>query len=280
MISIRFKGWLWYILIGVVALGLSLWLFVLNSMRHLPWQSSAFDTEMPKSLPPVGRNGVLIFSKTNGFRHKSIEAGIAAINKAGAKNGWDVHATENGAMINLDYLPHFKVVIFLSTTGEILTKTQKKAFENYIENGGGYAGIHSASDTEHCWAWYGTLLGTFFRDHTLLPYHLPEAEIITENMSHPVNRGLPARWNKVDEWYNFNESINGKKGFQVLLSLNEASYPSFWHKMNGDHPISWTHQIKKGRMFYTAIGHNAETFTDQNAMQHIMGGIAWAGGFE
>jgi hypothetical protein len=92
MISIRFEGWLSYILIGVVALGLSLWLFVLNSMRQLPWQSPLLDTEMPKSLPPVGRNGVLIFSKTNGFRHESIEAGIAALKKAAAKQ-WDCCST-------------------------------------------------------------------------------------------------------------------------------------------------------------------------------------------
>jgi hypothetical protein len=280
MIATRFKGWLPYLLIGIFALGLSIWAYILYSMRQLPWQSPVFDTEIPKSISPVNANAVLIFSKTNGFRHQSIEAGISAIKIAGKKNGWDVHATENGAMINPGYLRQFKVVIFLSNTGEILTHSQKSVFENYIENGGGYAGIHSASDTEHGWAWYGKLLGTFFRDHTLLPYHLPEAEIITENLAHPINRGLPARWNKVDEWYNFRESVRRKEGFQVLLGLNEDSYPSFWHKMNGDHPISWTHRMKKGRMFYTAMGHNAETFTDQIAMQHIIGGIAWAGKLE
>ncbi|WAC14750.1 ThuA domain-containing protein [Dyadobacter pollutisoli] len=266
-----------YLLPGILTLCLSLGAYVLHSMRMLPWQSPVFDTALPATLPLTGAHAVLIFSKTNGFRHESIEVGIAAFKKAGLENGWDVHATENGALINSDYLHQFQVVVFLSTTGEILTPAQKSAFEKYIENGGGYAGIHSASDTEHGWAWYGKLLGTFFRDHTFLPLHLPEAEIITENAAHPANRGLPGRWTKADEWYNFKENIRKNEGFQVLLSLNDGSYPSFWYKMNGDHPISWTHRVGKGRMFYTAMGHHADTFSDPTAMRHMIGGIAWAG---
>ncbi|MEO6287532.1 MAG: ThuA domain-containing protein [Dyadobacter sp.] len=277
MIAKLLKSRLLFLFTSIFVFCLSLWAYALHTMRQLPWQSPLFDTEIPKFISPVHSNAILIFSKTNGFRHESIEAGITAIKKAGEKKGWDMHTTENGALINPGYLRQFKVVVFLSTTGEILTGSQKLAFENYIENGGGYAGIHSASDTEHGWAWYGKLLGTLFRDHTFLPYHLPDAEVITENVNHPANRGLPTRWNKTDEWYNFNENIRGKENFEVLLSLNEKSYTSFWHKMNGDHPISWTHRMKKGRMFYTALGHNAETFIDSIAVKHIMGGIAWAG---
>ncbi|MCF2505374.1 ThuA domain-containing protein [Dyadobacter sp. CY107] len=220
--------------------------------------------------------GILIFSKTNGFRHHSIEPAIAALTKECANKGWEVCATEDAGYIDSTHLRHFKVVVFVSTTGEILNHQQKIAFEKYIENGGGYAGIHSASDTEHHWQWYGNLLGTLFRDHTFLP-HMPEAELITENIAHPINQGLPKKWRKVDEWYNFQQNIRGKPGFQVLLSLNENSYNSIWRKMNGDHPISWTHQMPHGRMFYTALGHNAQTFSDPNAMQHIIGGIRWAG---
>ncbi|WP_051664135.1 ThuA domain-containing protein [Dyadobacter crusticola] len=222
-------------------------------------------------------NSILIFSKTAGFRHSSIEAGITAIKAECARRDWDVHATENAALINSTYLPHFKVVVFLSTTGEILTTTQKQAFEMYMKNGGGYAGIHSASDTEHHWDWYGQMLGTRFRDHTFFPVHTPHAELITEAPDHPSTSGLPARWQKEDEWYNFEENVRGKAGFQVLLSLNESSYPSIWRKMDGDHPISWTHAAGKGRMFYTALGHHASTFTDPDAMRHIIGGIQWAG---
>ncbi|MCF0062646.1 ThuA domain-containing protein [Dyadobacter chenwenxiniae] len=222
------------------------------------------------------QKSVLIFSKTNGFRHHSIEPAIAAITKECVSNGWEVFATEDAAYIDSTHLRNFKVVIFLSTTGEILNNQQKTAFENYIENGGGFAGIHSASDTEHDWPWYGSLLGTFFRDHTFLP-HIPEAELITENIAHPINRGLPRQWRKADEWYNFQQNVRGKPGFQVLLSLNENSYRSVWRKMNGDHPISWTHELRRGRMFYTALGHNVQTYSDPNALRHIMGGIRWAG---
>ncbi|NIJ54534.1 ThuA domain-containing protein [Dyadobacter arcticus] len=235
------------------------------------------DAPMPESIQSAGQDNVLIFSKTSGFRHKSIEPAIAAIRKACVQNGWDVQVTENAAMINSKYLAHFKVVVFLSTTGAILSPSQKTDFEKYIENGGGYAGIHSAGDTEHHWPWYRTLLGTLFRDHTFFPTHIPDGELLTESPAHPANQGLPARWHKADEWYNFQDNIRGKPGFEVLLSLNEKSYSSIWYKMDGDHPISWTHSVEKGRMFYTALGHNKETFTDDNAMRHIMGGIKWAG---
>ncbi len=256
-------------------------LFGMYVTRQLPGQEPVFDTVRPADPGQVGEKGVLIFSKTNGFRHESIEPGIDALQKAGKKKGWDVRTTENGAFFNDDYLRRFKVVVFLSTTGDILTADQEKAFERFVENGGGYVGIHAASDTEYSWDWYDHLLGTHFRDHPLFPEHTPEAEIITDTRTHPTTKHLPAKWRKVDEWYNFKQSVRGKDSIQVLLTLNEASYKATLPKaMGGDHPISWTNTVRKGRVFYTGMGHTNETFTDPNAMPHIVAGIDWAGRFE
>lgn len=252
--------------------------YVLYDIRKLPWQKSKFDTVFAASPVIYQKNNVLIFYKTNGYRHQSIKAGIEAITNAGVRHGWHIQATENGASFNSEYLNSFKVVVFLSTTGDILTPQQKKAFEQYIENGGGYAGIHSASDTEHEWVWYDKLLGTHFKSHTLFPRHIVDAEIITEIKEHIATRHLPKYWTKEDEWYNFKNNVRRKDNIQVLLSLNDESYLSIFPKSMGiDHPISWINVIGKGRIFYTAMGHNAETFTDQNALQHIIGGIQWAG---
>ncbi|GAB3985454.1 hypothetical protein GCM10028807_00740 [Spirosoma daeguense] len=248
--------------------------------RQLPWQKPVFDTLRPADPGAVGDKGVLIFSKTNGFRHKSIEPGLEALKKAGKEKGWDVRTTENGAFFNDDYLSRFKTIVFLSTTGDILTSEQEKAFERFIENGGGYVGIHAASDTEYSWDWYDHMLGTHFRDHPLYPEHTPEAEIITDARTHPTTQHLPERWRKKDEWYNFKQSVRGKDRIQVLLTLNEDSYKAtFPKKMEGDHPISWINTIGKGRIFYTGMGHTDETFTDKNAMPHIVAGIEWAGRF-
>ncbi|GAB4011391.1 hypothetical protein GCM10028808_24820 [Spirosoma migulaei] len=249
--------------------------------RQLPWQKPVFDTERPADPGTVGPKGVLIFSKTNGFRHESIEPGIEALKKEGKARGWDVRTTENGAFFNDDYLSKFKTVVFLSTTGDILTPEQEKSFEKFIENGGGYVGIHAASDTEYGWDWYDHMLGTHFRDHPLYPEHTPEAEVITDVRNHPTTKHLPAKFRRADEWYNFKQSVRGKDSIQVLLTLNEATYKATWPKaMGGDHPISWTNVIGKGRVFYTGMGHMNETFTDKYAMPHIVAGIEWAGRFE
>ena len=254
--------------------------YAMHAMRWLPWQKPVFETAIPANCVAKTPNAILVFSKTNGYRHASIEAGVEAIQEEGKKRGWGVVATENGAYFHEICLKSYRAVVFLSTTGDFLTDAQQRAFEKYIENGGGYAGIHSASDCEYDWKWYGTLLGTRFRSHTFLPYPIPEAEIVTEPREHPAIEGLPARWPKKDEWYNFHESVRGKPGFQVLLTVDESTYPAFWPRaMDGDHPIAWSRSVGKGRMFYTAIGHNSSTYSDPTSMKHIMGGIAWAAGF-
>lgn len=122
---------------------------LLYSVCTLPWQKPVFDTARPADPGTVGEKGVLLFSKTNGFRHESIEPGIEALKKAGKKKGWDIRTTESGAFFNDVYLKRFKVVVFLSTTGNILTPEQEKTFEKLVENGGGHVGIHAASDTEY-----------------------------------------------------------------------------------------------------------------------------------
>lgn len=253
--------------------------YALHLMRWLPWQKPVFERAIPANCVAGTGKAILVFSKTNGYRHASIEAGVKAIKEAGQRRGWEVVATENGAYFHEICLKSYRAVVFLSPTGDFLTDEQQRAFEQYIESGGGYAGIHSAADCEYDWDWYGTTLGTRFRSHTFLPYPVPEAEIVTEPGSHPATDGLPARWSKKDEWYNFHESVRGKPGFEVLLTVDESTYPAFWPKaMRGDHPIAWSRPMGKGRMFYTAIGHNAATYSDATAMKHILGGIAWAAG--
>src|ERR1700755_1052909 len=92
---------------------------------------------------------VLVFSKTAQFRHDSIPQGIAAIQTLGAQNGFTVDATEDATKFTDSNLAQYDVVVFLSTTGDILNDTQQAAFERYMKAGGGYAGVHAASDTEY-----------------------------------------------------------------------------------------------------------------------------------
>ena len=122
------------------------------------------------------RFSALIFSKTAAFRHtECIPQGTVAIAQMAARRGFEVDATENAAAFTDENLANYDVVIFLCTTGDVLDADQQSAFERYIRAGGGYAGIHSASDTEYDWEWYGGLVGAYFRDHPGVPGSTPSS---------------------------------------------------------------------------------------------------------
>lgn len=214
---------------------------------------------------------VLIFSKTNGFRHASIPAGIAAIKKLGAENNFDVESTEDSTFFNDSALKKYSAIIFLSTTGKLFGPDQEKALQKYIQNGGGYVGIHAATDCEYNWPWYGELAGAYFKGHP----SQQEAKLIVVNKDHPSTRSLPSEWVRFDEWYNFK---NLNPSVTVLIKIDEHSYKG---GENGDnHPMAWYHSFEGGRAFYTELGHTEESFSDPNYLNHILGGIEYAMGRE
>ena len=219
--------------------------------------------------PIAEKPAVLIFSKTNGFRHESIPAGIEAVKKLGASNGFDVVATEDSLEINKSNLKKFAAVIFLSPTGKVFGPEQEEAFQNYIEQGGGYVGIHAATDCEYNWPWYGKLAGAYFKGHP----SQQEAKLIIVNKNHPSTAGLPDTWVRKDEWYNFKD-IN--PDITVLIKIDESSYKG--GENGGDHPMAWYHAYDGGRAFYTELGHTNESFSDPLYLKHLLGGIEYAMG--
>ena len=138
---------------------------------------------------------VLVLSKTAGFRHGSIPTGIAALKKLGDQNGFTVEATEDAAQFTEANLARFSAVIFLNTTGDILDEDQQAVFERYIQNGGGFLGVHSAADTEYDWPWYGRLVGAYFKTHPAIQ----DATIIVADRVHPSTKHLPMQWKRRDE---------------------------------------------------------------------------------
>src|SRR5690606_35661184 len=154
---------------------------VLASALVLPLAMSGANAD---TTPPPEDEAfsALVFSKTAAFRHGSIPAGIAAIEELGEENNFEVTATEDAGAFTAENLAQYDVVVWLSTTGDVLNASQQTAFEEYIQNGGGYAGIHAASDTEYEWPWYGELVGAYFASH---PPGTPEATVIVEDPAHP-----------------------------------------------------------------------------------------------
>ncbi|KXK63623.1 PKD domain-containing protein [Micromonospora rosaria] len=233
----------------------------------------------PKPAPaPAARTAaaepysILVFSKTAGFRHGSIPAGITAIQQLGAANGFTVDTTEDGAAFTDANLAKYKAVVWLSTTGDVLDAGQQAAFERYIQGGGGYAGVHAASDTEYSWEWYGKLVGAYFANHPANQ----TATVKVEDHAHDSTEHLPERWERYDEWYNFRS--NPRSQVHVLASLDETSYNPGAGAMGHDHPIAWCQEYDGGRAWYTGGGHTNESFAEPEFLEHLLGGIQTAAG--
>jgi type 1 glutamine amidotransferase len=230
------------------------------------------------------RFSALIFSKTAAFRHtECVPQATVEIAQMAARRGFEVDATENAAAFTDENLANYDVVIFLCTTGDVLNAAQQGAFERYIQAGGGYAGIHSASDTEYDWPWYGGLVGAYFRDH---PGSVnPQYQVATMNVEDrhtAATRRLGRTWTREEEWYNFR--TNPRDDVHVLLSVDESTYDPRGYSVPGgspgmgDHPISWCQPYDGGRAFYTALGHKGVYWEEPLLLSHVLGGIEMAAG--
>ena len=219
-----------------------------------------------KNTPPK-QPKVLVFSKTNGYRHESIEAGIEAIKKLGADNKFSVDATEDSLAINDENLSSYQAIIFLSTTMKVLGEPEEKALQNFIHKGGGFVGIHAATDCEYNFPWYVQMVGASFESHPKQQV----AKLMVVDNKHISTKHLPAVWERKDEWYNF-KSLN--PDVKVLIKIDETSYEG---GKNGDnHPMAWYHEFEGGRAFYTELGHTKESYTEPMFLQHVLGGIQYA----
>src|SRR5690606_30917266 len=213
---------------------------------------------------------ILVFSKTAGFRHDAIPAGIEAFKKLGVENGILVDTTENAANFNEENLRNYHAVIFLNTTMDVLNKQQQNDFERFIQAGGGFLGIHSAADTEYDWPWYNGLVGAYFQNHPNNP-NVRTAEYYVTDHNHLASDSLPDSFTRTDEFYNY-KSIKSDL-IKVLVKLDESTYEG---ETNGDdHPMSWYHEYDGGRAFYTGMGHTIESYTEPLFLDHIRGGLQY-----
>jgi cytochrome c len=221
-----------------------------------------------------GTPKILVFSKTAGFYHTSIPDGVAALQKLGAENGFEVDTTTDAGKFNEENLKAYSAVVFLSTTGDVLDVYQEADFERYIQAGGGFVGIHAAADTEYEWPWYGKMVGGYFSDHPGIQDPHPNVQkgsIDIVDNQHSSTEFLPSPWERTDEWYSykdFNEEVN------VLMTLDEDSYQGGLDM--GEHPIAWYHDYDGGRAFYTGGGHTNESFQEELFLRHLLEGIKYA----
>lgn len=212
---------------------------------------------------------VLVFTKTAGARHASISTAVYAIQSLGNENGFEIEVTEDASAFNDQYLAQFRAVVFALTSGDVLGPAEEAAFERYISAGGGFVGIHSASDTEKTWPFYGGLVGAYFKNQ---PTSMKPATVVVADRVHRSTQALPDRFTMSDEWYNFTENPRGKA--HILATVSESTYTG--GQMGYDHPISWCQGYSGGRSWYTGMGHDQAAYSNPTFLQHLLGGIQYA----
>jgi type 1 glutamine amidotransferase len=221
---------------------------------------------------------VLVFSHSTGYRHASIEPGVTAIKALGARDGFDVDASEDPDIFAPDRLAPYRAIVFISNStngkdqaSEWFVGARRDALMGFVHRGGGVVGIHAASDSHYFWPWYGAMIGAYFDHH---PPGTPTGKIEIVDRRNPATRNLPREATRVDEWYHFKTFDPAKVHALIMFepaSIGETIAP---------YPISWCHAFEGGRVFYTAMGHTPESYQEKFFLDHIAGGIRWALGKE
>lgn len=269
--------------IGIVLLGGVVSLAGCDLVRVL-FPSSHHDETPPVVPDDLTRPSILVFSKTNGFRHdEAIAAGIPALETIAKSQGWSFFATENGAIHTPALLARFDVVVWFNVSGDVLDEDQRKALLAWIEAGGGFLGTHgTGGDPSYEWSEHPErLVGAQFVGHPMGP-QFQQATIRIEAPEHPVMRHLGSDWVRVDEWYSFEQSPRGPDR-QILATLDESTYSPRMKiaiidrdlSMGGDHPIIWTHCIGRGRVLYSALGHQPEAYAEPEHLVFLEESIEW-----
>ena len=254
-------------------------IFVFNKIAHLLSICILASVVSGCGGQPTGGGGqtvrsseILILTKTEGFRHNSISAAANAMREFDEGNqDLSVTITEDASSVSPQNLQNFGAVMFLNTTGDVLNESQQAALKNFIQGGGGFMGVHSATDTEYNWPWYGRMIGAYFSSHP----EVQEADLFVLNNSHPATQYLPGVWTRTDEWYNFRDI---QDHIIPLINLDESSYEGGENGQN--HPIAWYHEFEGGRVFYTAGGHTSESYRDQQFQRHLLGGLKYVLGIQ
>lgn len=235
----------------------------------------------PAKAPAVPKKDrhVLVFSKTKGFRHSSIEHGVVAFETLGKKaNAYTIEHTEDEAVFTKENLKRFDAVVMLNTTGNLFEdEAQREAFSGFVKGGGGLVGIHSATDTCYNWKEYGEMMGGYFDGH---PWH-EDVTLKVEDPEHSCSQCFEKDTFVIkDEIYQYREEPYSRDKVRVLLSLTEGTNfeKKGMKRKDGDYAVGWVRQYGEGRVFYCNLGHREETYWNPVVLEHFLAGMQFAMG--
>ena len=218
---------------------------------------------------------VLLFTQHDEWHSSTIPVAIQAFEEMAKEHQFKFNWTQLPNEL-IETLPEHDVLIFMNANADSLKENHMIGLKAFMKRGGGFVGIHAASDSKKENSWFDGLIGAKFLNHP----KLQAAVVIVENDDFPATWHLPKKWLRSDEWYNF-KNINLDE-LNVVLTVDEATYDytagydSIPLKSMGQmHPISWYQEYEGGKSFYTALGHKPESYKDKNFLNHIFGAIYW-----
>ncbi|MDN5200236.1 ThuA domain-containing protein [Fulvivirgaceae bacterium BMA10] len=224
---------------------------------------------------PAQKNILIYTHNGEGFVHDNIATSVKALKKLGKKNGYTMTSSDDPAVFTKENIKQFDCIIFSNTNNEAFdTEAQKEVFVDYIHNGGGFVGIHSAAGSERQWPWFWAMLGgKFVRHPKLQPFTIKVVD-----QDHPATSFLGDKWEWEDECYYLNE-LN--PDIHILLaadlrSVEDDKSDLYVNNAFGHYtPIAWCHTFEGGRQFYTALGHKSAYYKHPVFLKHLLGGIKW-----
>lgn len=210
-----------------------------------------------------------------GYVHDNIAASVAAIRKMGAEAGFAVDASDDPTVFTDANLHQYAVLVFSNSNNQAFSDdAQRDAFKRYIEAGGGFVGLHSASGSERDWPYFWSVLGGKFAAH---PHMQPFTVRVTDPGFAAV-KGLPAEFTWTDECY-FLDHLNPDIHPVLVTDRTKIGLEPMTidaSKFAVDLPLAWYQEFDGGREFYLALGHNKEDYANPLLYGIIKKGILWA----
>lgn len=226
---------------------------------------------------------VLVYTVSAGFEHdivkrrapEELSPAELALKAWGSESGaFQAVISRDPAAFEAESLERYAAVLFY-TTGELpLDERRRAALFAFVRAGGGFVGLHSATDTLFSVEEYGRLVGARFDGH---PWHQP-VRVRVEDPRHASTLHFGESFQVTDEIYQFRDPFERAR-LHVLLSLDLASVDpqrEGVHRTDGDFALAWTHPYGQGRVFYTALGHGDDAWKDPRFREHVVGGLRWA----
>lgn len=233
-----------------------------------------------RAVRAAGVPKILVYTRSytpdgKGYVHQNIAASVQAIRELGNENGFSADASDDPAVFTRANLKQYRAIVFSNSNNEAFSDdAQREAFKHYIQSGGGFAGIHSASGSERKWPYFWSVIGGKFVRHP----KLQTFTVRVKDSTHPATRSLPAEFVWEDECY-YLDNLN--PAIRPLLVTDPAriedpkksEYPG--GRFGDSLPLAWFQTFDGGRQFYTALGHKIEHYADPLFRGHLAGGIDW-----